>query len=59
MSSNFDRSVVGYAIRSSSAEPCNYSTSNKYLSGVSFTLAIEHTSAYMYGITDHTLGVSG
>ena len=36
-----------------------YPTSNKYLSGVSFTLAIEHTSAYMYDITDHTLGVSG
>jgi hypothetical protein len=25
----------------------------------SFTLAIEHISAYIYGITDQTLGVSG
>jgi hypothetical protein len=25
----------------------------------SFTLAIEHISAYVYGITDQTLGVSG
>ena len=31
----------------------------EYLSGISFTLAIGHMSAYMYGITDLTLGVSG
>jgi len=27
--------------------------------GTSFKLAIEHTSPYIYGITDQTLGVSG
>ena len=27
--------------------------------GTSFTLAIEHTSAYISAITDMTLGVSG
>ena len=40
-------------------EPYNRPTLNKYLSVTSFTLAIEHTSAYMYAITDRTLGVSG
>ena len=32
---------------------------NNILHGASFTLAIEHTSAYMCGITGFTLGVSG
>ena len=35
-------------------------TSNiEYFPGISFTLAIEHMSAYMCGITDLTIGVSG
>ena len=58
-SSNFDRSFVGYAIRSPSAQHHNRATLNKYLSGTSITLAIEHTRAYMCAITDQTLGVSG
>jgi hypothetical protein len=56
--SNIDRSVVGYAIRPVKIEMI-CSVSNNILSGTSSTLAIEHMSAYMWGITDHTLGVGG
>ena len=36
-----------------------YRTLELFCPGIPFTLAIEHMSAYMCGITDHTLGVSG
>ena len=62
-SSNFDRSLVGYAIRLAfGLEPdiCPVSNIREYFSpGIFLTLAIGHTSAYMYAITDLTLGVSG
>ena len=61
-SSNSDSSVLGYAIRLPFGEPgvmkIVSDISNVLLTGL-VTLAIEHTSAYMRGITDLTLGVSG
>jgi hypothetical protein len=62
-SSNADSSVLGYAIRPPSANESKclrvMNWSNNTLSGISFTLAIGHMRAYICGIIDLTLGVSG
>ena len=47
-------------MQSDRSEPiCAISNIREYFPGISFTLAIEHMSAYMYAITDLTVGVSG
>jgi hypothetical protein len=49
----------GSAAAPQSDRPWPVSGTNNILSGICFTLAIEHTSAYMSDITGLTLGASG